>query len=102
MQVAGREALESEWVEQARVLADDEGRGASLDAVSVPLEVDAPELVGDKLPVVGRQRRVGIEVDDRGRSAVGGGKRERIDLNLSLLKVPVRPHRAVLDDVAVG
>ena len=27
---------------------------------------------------------------------------ERIDADLALLKVPVRPHRLVLDDVAVG
>src|SRR5207245_10946219 len=84
------------------VLLDDERRGAALDAVTIAFEIDAPELVGDELPGVRVQRRVGVEMDDRRPSAVGGGERERIDANLSLLKVPVRPHRPVLYGIAVG
>ena len=49
------------------VAADRQRRGAALDAVAVVLEVDAPELVGDELAVVGVERRVGVEVDDRWR-----------------------------------
>src|SRR5439155_7227318 len=84
------------------VLLDDEWRGAALDTVPVALEVDAPQLIGDEFPGIGVQGRVAVEVDDRRRPAVGGGEREGIDANLSLLKVPVRPHRPVLDYVTVG
>ena len=41
--------------------------GAALDALAVGLEVDAPLLVGHQRAVVGVQRRVGVDVQHRGR-----------------------------------
>ena len=82
------------------VAVDGERRGAALHAVAVALEVDAPELVGDELAVVGVERRVRVEMDHGRRAAVRGREHQRVDGDLALLEVPVRPHRAVADDVA--
>ena len=46
------------------------------------------------------ERRVGVEVDHGRRAAVGGFEHQRVDRDLALLQVPVRPHRLVADDVA--
>ena len=52
--------------------------------------------------VVGVERRVGVEVDHRRRAAVGGREHQRVDRDLALLEIPVRPHRLVAGDVARG
>ncbi len=48
------------------------------------------------------QRRVGVEVDDRRRTAVRGREHQRVDADLAFLQVPVRPHRALADDLTRG
>src|SRR2546428_13464109 len=68
--------------------------------MAVTFEVDAPKLIGDDLAVVGVQRRVAVEMDDRRRAPVDGRKREWIDADLALLQVPVRPHRLVPNNAA--
>ena len=68
------------------VPADDERRGAALDAVTVALVVDAPEFVRDQLATVRVERRVRVQVDDRGRAPVGGGEHPRVDGDLALLR----------------
>ena len=84
-----------------RLGADRQRRGAALDAVAILLVVDAPQLVGDELAVVGVERRVGVEVDDRRHRAVLEREQRGVDRDLALLQVPVRPHRLVACDVAV-
>ncbi len=71
-----------------------------MHAVTVSLEVDPPQLVGDELAVVRVERGVGVEMDDGRITPVGGCEHERVDTDLPFLEVPVRPHRAVLDDLA--
>ena len=70
--------------------------------MAVALEVDPPELVRHELALVGVERRVGVEVDHGRRAPVGGREHRRVDGDLALLEVPVRPHRTVADDVARG
>ncbi len=80
--------------------ADRQRRGAALHAVAVALVVDAPQLVGDQLAVVVVQRRVGVDVDHRRSGAVAAVEHLRVDRDLALLQVPVRPHVLAPVDVA--
>ena len=82
------------------VVPDDERGRSALHPVPVALEVDAPKLVRDELALVGVEWRVRVEVDHGRRAAVRGGERRRLDGDLALLEVPVRPHRAILHDVS--
>ena len=86
----------------SNVLPSRDRRGATLDARAVGLEVDPPRLVGDQTPIVVAQRLVGVEVDHRRGAAVGGHERGRIDRELTLLEVPVGPHRLVGGHAAIG
>src|SRR5918998_636181 len=85
-------------------LVNDVGCGAALYPVEVEvrLVVDPPELVGDELAVLIVERGVGVDVDYRRHVAVVVHEEARLDPEHALLQRPVRPHVAVVGELAVG
>src|SRR6266481_7429999 len=70
MQVAGRETFESEWVEQARVLADDDLRHLTPDADHLVAVIRVEDRVDVRLQVVEDREVVGGECADAARAGV--------------------------------
>src|SRR5436190_10566193 len=64
MQVAGRETFESEWIEQARVLADDDLRHFAPDADHLVAVIRVEDRVDVRLQVVEDREVVGGERAD--------------------------------------